>query len=95
MKASESGELADVARANEIAALKDRALGLRIALAGMRPEKYQDASELKIRTRKAAQLAAVERRRLALGQRRLFEQNRVDESPIPSRSVNRRGRELK
>lgn len=72
MKPSETRELADVARANEIASLKDRALGLRIALAGMRPEKYQDASELKIRARKAAQLAAVERRLLALRQGRLL-----------------------
>jgi len=72
MKATEAPELADIARENEIAAFKNRALGLRTALAGMRPEKCQDASELKIRTRKAAQLAAVERRLLALQQGRLL-----------------------
>jgi hypothetical protein len=70
------GDLEAVARENEIARLKDRALGLRIGLAGMRPVKYQSAEELKIRARKAAQLAKVERRLLALQQGRLFERNR-------------------
>jgi len=75
MKASETRELGDVARENEIARLHDSAFGLRIALAGMRAEKYQGASELKIGARKAAQLAAVERRLLALRQGRLFKPN--------------------
>ena len=94
MRATEPGELANVARENEIAALKDRALGLRIALAGMRAEKHQDERGLKNRARKAAQLAAVEGRLLALRQRSLFERIPVDESPISSRLVNRAGREL-
>ncbi len=75
MKDADARELSEVARENQIAGLKDRALGLRIALASMRPVKYQDAEELKIRARKAAQLAKVERRLLALQQGRLFERN--------------------
>ena len=72
MKPKELCDLEVSARENEIAGLKDRALGLRIALAGMRPLKYQGAEELKIRARKAAQLAKVERRLLALRQRHLL-----------------------
>jgi hypothetical protein len=72
MRPADTRELAEVARENEIAGLKDRALGLRIALAGMRPGKYQSVEELKIRARKAAQLAKVERRLLALQQAHLF-----------------------
>ena len=68
MKAREMGDLEAVARENENARLKDRALGLRIAFAGMRPLKYLGAEELKIRARKAAQLAKVERRLCALRQ---------------------------
>jgi hypothetical protein len=75
MSAAESCELAKVGRSNEVKRLEDQALGLRIALAGMRPEKYQDTRELKIRARKAAQLAAVQRRLLAFRQGRLFEPN--------------------
>jgi hypothetical protein len=72
MKDEAARELGEVARENEIAGLEDRALGLRIALAGMRPEKYQSAEELKIRARKAAQVAKVERRLLAFRQGRLL-----------------------
>ena len=75
MKNADTRELAEVVRENEIASLKDRALGLQIALAGMRPVKYQGAEELKIRARKAAQLRKVEARLLALQQGSLFERN--------------------
>ncbi len=71
-KAPETRESSEVARQNEIARLTDRATGLRISLAGLRPAKYQGAEELKIRARKAAQLAAVERRLSALRQGRLW-----------------------
>ncbi len=67
MKDADARELSEVARENEIAGLKNRALGLRVTLAGMRPVKYQSAEELKIRERKAAQLAKVERRLFSLG----------------------------
>jgi hypothetical protein len=72
MKLADGRQLTEVARANEQKRLEDCRLGLRIALAGMRPEHCQDARELKIRARKSAQLAAVERRLWALRQGRLF-----------------------
>jgi len=75
MKDADARERGESARENEIAGLKDRALGLRIALAGMRPLKYQSAKELKIRARKAAQLRKIEARLSALQQGSLFERN--------------------
>ena len=62
----------ETARENDVKRLEDRALGLRIVVAGMRPEKYRDTSELKIRARKAAQLAAVQRWLLTLRQPSLW-----------------------
>jgi hypothetical protein len=72
MKASDTRELTEVARENEVKRLEEARLGLRTALAGLRSEQYQDARELKIRAHKAAQLAAVERRLWALRQGRLL-----------------------